>query len=472
MKAYLLDNSVVLTDGKTAKIYEGTNGFYDGIDLYAEDAKEKLEAYFSGIEAKGEMESYKDIHCEHGEVGFEEIESELENAALLFDGGPEEYELSDTKTFYEVMEGSLEIHSLLSPRKQPVADFINENIAPSASAHAEDDRSEFQKRFDNLEDALKEAASHKPSLECINSGVYHYEEFYVSEMVYDLDDENEPVWDEGFERGVHTTFDCFYGYDAEMSKDRLIVFQPDMESVLDACTLNHQKQKNEVTGIGYHPESNKIIAINYDKDGRNPVEDMKYVISLGSYGKDEMIPYDILKNAFQNNAELKERFQNCLEQKTISNIQLYNDGLTDHNPAIFSRKNLQNMDFTGLDLSHALFIGADLRWADFEESNLMNACFRNADLRGASFMDCNLSRADFTNCDLRDAVLRGADLSHAKLTNARLEGADLEGVTIVDAEIGQTLLEKVSLDKMKKNLDAKEEQPVSDKKQKEKDMVM
>ena len=380
-------------------------------------------------------------------------------------------ESQETKTFYEVMRGSLEIHSLSSPRKQSVTDFIAGSIVPLVCACAEGGHSEFQKRFDNLEDALKDAASQKPTLDRINAGIYHFEEFYVSEMVYDLDDKNEPVWDEGYERDIHTTFDCFYGFDAETSRDQLIVFQPDMESVLNACNLNHKKQENDVTGIGYQPETNKIIAVNYDKDGKNPIEDMKYVISLGSYEKNEMIPYDILKNAFQNNIELTERFQNCLEEKTISNIRLYNDGLTDHNPAIFSRKNLQGMEFSDLELQHALFIDSDLRYADFEESNLSHASFQNADLRGASFMDCNLSHTDFTNCDLRDAVLRGADLSHAKLTNARLEGADLEGVTIVDAEIGQTLLEKMSLDKMKKDLDAKEEQPAPEKKQKEKDMV-
>lgn len=89
MKAYFLktngNNLVILTDGDTAKIYDGApSGIYEGVDLYADDAAEQLKNSFEELEAFGDMNDYSDIWSDN-EVDFSEIESEIEDAELVFD---------------------------------------------------------------------------------------------------------------------------------------------------------------------------------------------------------------------------------------------------------------------------------------------------------------------------------------------------------------------------------------------------
>ena len=77
------EHEVIMTDGLTVKAYNGApSGFYEGIDLCADDAAEKLKDYF----ANAELNDYDDIWCDSSSdyAGCEGIISESE---LVFDSG-------------------------------------------------------------------------------------------------------------------------------------------------------------------------------------------------------------------------------------------------------------------------------------------------------------------------------------------------------------------------------------------------
>ena len=94
MRVYFEENNagniVVITDGKTAKVFDGaSDGTYEGIDLYSEDAVEQLRARFAELLESGELNDYADIYSPN-EINPEEMESlmaELEEleAELVFD---------------------------------------------------------------------------------------------------------------------------------------------------------------------------------------------------------------------------------------------------------------------------------------------------------------------------------------------------------------------------------------------------
>jgi len=74
---------------------------------------------------------------------------------------------------------------------------------------------------------------------------------------------------------------------------------------------------------------------------------------------------------------------------------------------VLENENLENVDFTGSNMSHAFLVGA----------NLKGAVMRDVKLRGAFLNGANLENADLT----------GADLRWAKLSGAKLDGAILDG---------------------------------------------
>lgn len=79
------NNNVIITDGETAKIYDGApTGIYEGIDLYAVDATEQLKKHFAELYAAGELNDYSDIYSSD-ELDFSEIADELEDAELIFE---------------------------------------------------------------------------------------------------------------------------------------------------------------------------------------------------------------------------------------------------------------------------------------------------------------------------------------------------------------------------------------------------
>jgi len=95
-----------------------------------------------------------------------------------------------------------------------------------------------------------------------------------------------------------------------------------------------------------------------------------------------------------------------------------------------------NMDFCGVNLSHALlpftdFAEANLNWANLINSNLFRSDFTKANLYKADLSYSNLSQVDFRYANLMDSTLADSTLVNANLlstdfTNANLRAANLE----------------------------------------------
>lgn len=58
--------------------------FYEGVDLYTEDAADQLRARFQGLEEAGELNDFDDIYSPD-EMPVEELAEELEGAELVFE---------------------------------------------------------------------------------------------------------------------------------------------------------------------------------------------------------------------------------------------------------------------------------------------------------------------------------------------------------------------------------------------------
>ena len=79
------NNLVVITDGKTAKIFDAApSGIYEGVDLYTEDAADQLRARFQGLEEAGELNDFNEIYSPD-EMPVEDLAEELEAAELVFE---------------------------------------------------------------------------------------------------------------------------------------------------------------------------------------------------------------------------------------------------------------------------------------------------------------------------------------------------------------------------------------------------
>ena len=79
------NNLVVITDGETAKVFDAApSGIYEGVDLYAEDAADRLRDRFQALEASGELNDFNDIYSPD-EMPVEELAEELEMAELVYE---------------------------------------------------------------------------------------------------------------------------------------------------------------------------------------------------------------------------------------------------------------------------------------------------------------------------------------------------------------------------------------------------
>jgi uncharacterized protein YjbI with pentapeptide repeats len=162
----------------------------------------------------------------------------------------------------------------------------------------------------------------------------------------------------------------------------------------------------------------------------------------------------------------------------------------DSHGLMLPRRLLNDVDFTGSDLSRGVFAGchferaslycADLSGCDLRASNLKRADLRGACLIGASLNGAVLDEADmraayvaipdgkgglqmrwrpgpvdrrddgadFTNCAMRGVRLRGANLKGANFTGAILDGADFTGAKLTDATFHQAVLTGVSVSEL------------------------
>ncbi|MFW6359000.1 MAG: pentapeptide repeat-containing protein [Chroococcales cyanobacterium] len=113
---------------------------------------------------------------------------------------------------------------------------------------------------------------------------------------------------------------------------------------------------------------------------------------------------------------------------------------------------LDNLDFSGANLSSANLRGAELNDTDLSGANLSRVNLRGADLSGAylsnadlSFSDCSKSSLALAN--LSEANLQGANLEEVNLTNTNLSGANVEGAIFstnagLSEEMKQNLTER------------------------------
>ncbi len=130
---------------------------------------------------------------------------------------------------------------------------------------------------------------------------------------------------------------------------------------------------------------------------------------------------------------------------------------------------LEQADFTRMDLSGVNLEGADLRNASFFLSDLTKANLKNSNLNGARF-----GGADLSGCDLRGAVFDKSALSGAYIATALLDADQVKGRVIQGIEKKTDIPDAVVIDKdtvKKSQQQAVESQQLDDRDQKIVDKV-
>ena len=87
MRVYLQkENRVLVFVEDQAKIYDSApTGYFEGVDLYAEDAEDKLRELFSGLEKSGELNSFWEIGILEEDF-TRELQDEMEEFGVLVYG--------------------------------------------------------------------------------------------------------------------------------------------------------------------------------------------------------------------------------------------------------------------------------------------------------------------------------------------------------------------------------------------------
>lgn len=77
------NNIVIVTDGQTAKVFNGApDALFADVDLNADDAADLLRRRLQELDAAGELNGYNDMYSPN-EMEYEEIREELEESAEL-----------------------------------------------------------------------------------------------------------------------------------------------------------------------------------------------------------------------------------------------------------------------------------------------------------------------------------------------------------------------------------------------------
>ena len=84
MKVYFSNNCIVFVEGYDVKWTEGYNGYYNGIDLYEENALTNLRHYFELISKSGELQSFWEIYCPNEGDLDDDFRMELEQAVIVY----------------------------------------------------------------------------------------------------------------------------------------------------------------------------------------------------------------------------------------------------------------------------------------------------------------------------------------------------------------------------------------------------
>jgi uncharacterized protein YjbI with pentapeptide repeats len=101
----------------------------------------------------------------------------------------------------------------------------------------------------------------------------------------------------------------------------------------------------------------------------------------------------------------------------------------------YSNTNLENRDFSNIDLAGVTFVAAEMRGTNFQGSDLTNAIFTKGVLLKANLKDANLTNALVDRVTLDNANLKNANFTGATLTRTRFYGADITGADFTDALI-------------------------------------
>ena len=85
MKIYFSNNCIVFVEGYDVKWTEGTiPGYYDGIDLYEENALANLRQSFEEKVKAGNLSDFWEIYCPNEGELDDDFRRELEEADLIY----------------------------------------------------------------------------------------------------------------------------------------------------------------------------------------------------------------------------------------------------------------------------------------------------------------------------------------------------------------------------------------------------
>ena len=98
----------------------------------------------------------------------------------------------------------------------------------------------------------------------------------------------------------------------------------------------------------------------------------------------------------------------------------------------FGRSEIQNVSFSGTDLSEST-----LCWNDFIRVNFSNSDLSNSDLRGAIFNQVSFSSADLSAADMRRSSFNGCDFSNAIFRKTKLTKAQAKQLCLSDEQLQQ-----------------------------------
>lgn len=94
--------------------------------------------------------------------------------------------------------------------------------------------------------------------------------------------------------------------------------------------------------------------------------------------------------------------------------------------ADFTKEDLVDFDFSGMDLRYVIFAEANLRRAIFNEADLSHAVFREANLESVMAQHAICVHADF----------RRANMHNAYFAEAEFKGSDMSGANVYSAYFG------------------------------------
>ena len=94
--------------------------------------------------------------------------------------------------------------------------------------------------------------------------------------------------------------------------------------------------------------------------------------------------------------------------------------------ADFTKEDLVDFDFSGMDLRYVIFAEANLRRAIFNEADLSHAVFREANLESVMAQHAICVHTDF----------RGANMHNAYFAEAEFKGSDMSGANVYSAYFG------------------------------------